>query len=120
MLRPSPNPGTLWLPSDDDDSLSSVMVSYIYQHKCLDTLHGPWNNPTLLCDWNSAECIIPSYNYLALLSAALLEQHPCHIARAIFHTVPLSSQYSVDVAVDQALIPPSILAPEGKHGGYGT
>ena len=32
----------------------------------------------------------------------------------------LSSQDSVDADVDHALIPPSIFAPGGKHGGYGT
>ena len=31
-----------------------------------------------------------------------------------------SSQDSVDADVDQALIPPSIFAPAGTHGGYGT
>ena len=47
-------------------------------------------------------------------------QHPCHIARAAVYPLLLSSQYSVDADVEQALIPPSILVPEGKHGGCGT
>ena len=51
---------------------------------------------------------------------ALLEQHPCHIARAAVYQLLLSSQDSVDADVDQTLIPPSIFAPGGKHGGYGT
>ena len=74
-------------------SLSSVMFSNIlwYYHKCLDTLHSQWNNPTPLCDRNSAECHNPSYSCIALLSVTLLEQHSCYIARA--------------AVVDQALIP---------------
>ena len=68
----------------------------------------------------ATECHIPFYSYVALLSAALLEQHPCRIARAAVYLIRLSSQDSVDADVDRALIPPSIFAPGGKHGGYGT
>ena len=32
----------------------------------------------------------------------------------------VSSQDYVDADVDQTLIPPSIFAPGGRHGGYGT
>ena len=93
---------------------------YTYLHKCLDTLHSQWNNPNQLCDRNSAECHIPSYNYVALLSTAPLEQHPCHIARAAVYPLLLFSQDYVGANVDQSLIPPSIFSPGGKHGGYGT
>ena len=97
-----------------------LLCSHTYYHKCLDTLLSQWNNPTPLCDRNSAKCHIPSYSYIALLSAALLEQHPCHIARTAVYPLLLSSQDSVDADVDQALIPPSIFASGGKHGGHGT
>ena len=64
----------------------------------------------------TAQCPIPSYSSIALISAALLEQHPCHIARARSVVYPLlfSSQYSVDADVDHALINHSLLAPEGN------
>ena len=62
----------------------------------------------------------PIFSYIALLSAALLEQHPCHIAQAAVDPLLLSSRYNVDADVDQALNPPSIRAPGGKHGSYGT
>ena len=62
----------------------------------------------------------PMLQLHAIISAALLEQHPCHLAGAVVDTLLLSSQDSVDADVDHALIPTSILAPEGKHGWYGT
>ncbi len=67
-------------------SLSSVMFSYILAQM---RRHSPqaMENPTLLCDRNSAECHIPSYSYIALISGALLKQHPCHIARAAQFTL---------------------------------
>ena len=42
-----------------------------------------------------------------------------HYTAAVYPLL-LSGQDSVDVDVDQALISPSIFAPGGKHGGYGT
>ena len=48
---------------------------------------------------------VPSYIYIALLSAALLEQHPFHIVRAAVYPLLLSSQHSVDADVGQALFP---------------
>ncbi len=73
------------------------------------------SNPVLL--QKQAECHIPSYSYITLLSAAPFEQHPCHIAGTGPSTAfqPISF---VDADVEQALIPLSILAPEGKRGGY--
>ena len=56
----------------------------------------------------------------AIISAALLEQHPCHIAGTVVDALLLSSQDSVDADVDHVLITTSILAPGGKHGWYGT
>ena len=71
-------------------SLSSVMFSNILAQM---PRHSPQSmeqsNP--LCDRNSTECHIPSYSCIALLSVALLEQHPCYIARA--------------AVVDQSFIP---------------
>ena len=49
---------------------------------------------------------IPSYSYIALLSAALLEQHPRHIARPAVYPLLLSSKVSVDADVEHALAHP--------------
>ena len=97
-----------------------LLCSHTHLHKCISTVQ--WDNPTPpCCDRNSAECItVTSYSYIALVSAALLEQHPCRIALAGVYPLRLSSQDSVDAAMDQALISPPILPPKGKHGGYGT
>ena len=100
-----------WYHSTQHDNvcvfLILVVLCYVLIHistLCLDTLHSQWNITTPFCDRNSAECHIPSYSYIALLSAALSEQHPCHIAWAPVYPLLLSSQYSVDSDVDQALI----------------
>ena len=94
-------------------SCCPLLCSHTYQHRCLDTLHSDWNISTPLFDRNSTECHIPSYSYIALLSAALSEQHPCQNTGALVYPLLLSSQDFVDADVDQALIPPSIFAPEG-------
>ena len=43
-----------------------------------------------------------------------------HCTGSSLGSLLLSSQDSVDAVVDQAVIPPSIFAPEDTHGGYGT
>ena len=99
-----------------------VVLCYVHIHittdaSTLSTSSGTFQ-PRLAT--GTAQCHIPSYSYIALLSAALSEQHPCHIAWAPVYPLLLSSQDSVDADVDQALIPPSIYAPEGTRGGYAT
>ena len=99
-----------------------VVLCYVLIHISTDasTLSTASGTPPL-CDRNSAECHIPSYSYIALLSAALSEQHPCHIAWTPVYPLLLSSQYPVDADVDKALIPPSYLhLNQGTHGGYVT
>ena len=100
-------------------SLSSVMFSYILAQV---PRHSPQpvehSNPALRQEQRRVS--IPSNSYIALLSAALSEQHPRHIAWTLVYPILLSSQDSVDADVDQALIPHSIFAPEGTHGGYDT
>ena len=97
-------------------SLSSVVFSYILAQM---PRHAPQpveqSNPALRQEQRRVSH--PILQYIALLSAALLEQHPCHIARAAVYPLLLSSQDSVDADVDQALISPSTFAPVGKHGG---
>ena len=62
-------------------SSSCSLLSYMFSYIFVDSLHNQWNNPAPLYDGNSAECHIQYYSHIALLSAALLEQHPCHTAR---------------------------------------
>ena len=97
-----------------------LLRSHTYQHRCLDTLHSEWNIPSPLFDRNSTECHIPSYSYIALLSAALSEQHPCQVTRGI--SLPSTAFQSIlcGCRCGRSFDSPSIFAPEGTHGGYGT
>ena len=99
-------------------ALCYVLIHIITDASTLSTAN--WNIQTTLRDRNSAECHIPSYGYIALLSASLSEQHPCQVAWAPAYPLLLSSQDSVDADVGQALVPASIFAREGTHGCYGT
>ena len=90
-----------------------VPINAIYMNVVSFCMHISTNASTLstaeqsnpLCDRNSAECHIPSHSYIALLSATILGQHPCHIARAAVYPILLSGQRYVDAYLNQALIP---------------
>ena len=59
-------------------------------------------------------------SHLTVTSHCAFGATSIHIAWTPVYPLLLSSQDHVDADVDQALIPPSIFAPEGTHGGYGT
>ena len=62
-------------------SLSSVMSSFILAQMHRHCPHPvEQSNPVLAQKQRRAEGHIPSYSYIALISAALFEQYPCHIA----------------------------------------
>ena len=100
-------------------SLSSVMLSYIFAQM---PRHSPQpvehSTPALRLEQRRVpNPILPLHR---TSSAALSEQHPCHIAWTLVYPLLLSSQDPVDADVDQSLIPPSISALEGPHGCYST
>ena len=59
-------------------------------------------------------------SHLTVTSPCAFGATSIHITWTPVYHLLLSSQYHVDADVDQALIPPSIFAPEGTHGCYST
>ena len=98
-------------------SLSSVMLSYILAQM---PRHSPQpveqSNPALRQEQRRVSLPILQF-HRTIFSSAFVETS---LSRAAVYPLLLSSQDFVDADVDQALIPPSIFAPGGKHGGYGT